>query len=177
MVGASVGRGDGNGVGARVVGAALGDELGGALGDELGKAPGELLSQMQPEDLMKFGLIPEFVGRLPVLATLHQLDEDALVEILTAPKNALVRQYRKLFRIDGVDLVFEPDALRAVARSALKHNTGARGLRTILERTMMDLMYEVPGRNDVNKIVITRDMIESAEETPIPFAETIAETA
>ena len=126
---------------------------------------------------MKFGLIPEFVGRLPVLATLHQLDEDALVEILTAPKNALVRQYRKLFRIDGVDLVFEPDALRAVARSALKHNTGARGLRTILERTMMDLMYEVPGRNDVNKIVITRDMIESAEETPIPFAETIAETA
>ncbi len=141
------------------------------------KEPGELLGQMQPEDLMKFGLIPEFVGRLPVIATLHQLDEEALVEILTAPKNALVRQYRKLFKIDGVDLVFEPDALRAVARSALKHKTGARGLRTILERTMMDLMYEVPGRADVRAIVITEDMIVNAEESPIPFAETIAETA
>lgn len=141
------------------------------------KAPGELLSQMQPEDLMKFGMIPEFVGRLPVIATLHQLDEEALVEILTAPKNALVRQYRKLFKIDGVDLSFEPDALRAVARSALSHKTGARGLRTILERTMMDLMYEVPGRTDVRKILITEDMIVNAEESPIPFAETIAETA
>ncbi len=141
------------------------------------KEPGELLTQMQPEDLMKFGLIPEFVGRLPVIATLHQLDEEALVEILTAPKNALVRQYRKLFKIDGVDLEFEPDALRAVARSALKHKTGARGLRTILEQTMMDLMYEVPGRTDVSKIVITEDMIINADEAPIPFAETIAETA
>ena len=141
------------------------------------KEPGELLTQMQPEDLMKFGLIPEFVGRLPVIATLHQLDEEALVEILTAPKNALVRQYRKLFKIDGVDLEFEPDALRAVARSALKHKTGARGLRTILEQTMMDLMYEVPGRTDVSRIVITEDMIINADEAPIPFAETIAETA
>ena len=141
------------------------------------KELGELLAQMQPEDLMRFGLIPEFVGRLPVIATLQQLDEEALVEILTEPKNALVRQYRKLFKIDGVDLEFEPDALRAVARSALKHKTGARGLRTILERTMMDLMYEVPGRSDVGKIVITKDMIVNAEETPIPFADTIADTA
>lgn len=138
---------------------------------------GELFEQMQPEDLMRFGLIPEFVGRVPVIATLHELDEDALVQILTAPKNALVRQYKKLFRIDGVDLEFDRDALNAVARAALKHKTGARGLRTILERTMMELMYEVPGRADVNTITITEDMIINAEEAPIPFAETVAETA
>jgi len=138
---------------------------------------GELFEQMQPEDLMRFGLIPEFVGRVPVIATLHELDEDALVQILTAPKNALVRQYKKLFRIDGVDLEFDRDALNAVARAALKHKTGARGLRTILERTMMELMYEVPGRTDVNTITITEDMIINAEEAPIPFAETVAETA
>ena len=138
---------------------------------------GEVLRAMQPEDLMRFGLIPEFVGRVPVIATLHELDEDALVQILTRPKNALVRQYKKLFKIDGVELVFEEDALRGVAAQALRHKTGARGLRTILERTMMDLMYEVPGRSDVNKIVITEDMIAEAEDTPIPFAEMTAETA
>jgi len=132
---------------------------------------------MQPEDLMRFGLIPEFVGRVPVIATLHELDEDALIQILTQPKNALVRQYKKLFKIDGVELVFEDEALRGVAGQALRHKTGARGLRTILERTMMDLMYEVPGRSDVKKIVITEDMIAEAEETPIPFAEMTAETA
>jgi ATP-dependent Clp protease ATP-binding subunit ClpX len=138
---------------------------------------GEVLRTMQPEDLMRFGLIPEFVGRVPVIATLHELDEDALVQILTQPKNALVRQYKKLFKIDGVELVFEDEALRGVAGQALRHKTGARGLRTILERTMMDLMYEVPGRSDVKKIVITEDMIAEAEDTPIPFAEMTAETA
>jgi len=138
---------------------------------------GEVLRAMQPEDLMRFGLIPEFVGRVPVIATLHELDEDALIQILTQPKNALVRQYKKLFKIDGVELVFEDEALRGVAGQALRHKTGARGLRTILERTMMDLMYEVPGRSDVKKIVITEDMIAEAEETPIPFAEMTAETA
>ena len=137
----------------------------------------ELFAQMQPEDLMRFGLIPEFVGRMPVIATLRELDEEALVQILTEPKNALVRQYRKLFQIDGVKLEFQPDALRAVARQALQHKTGARGLRTILERTMMDLMYEVPGRVDLNTLVITEDMILNAEEAPIPFAELTAETA
>ncbi|CAN0400040.1 unnamed protein product, partial [Laminaria digitata] len=138
---------------------------------------GEVLRTLQPEDVMRFGLIPGFVGRVPVVATLHELDEDALVEILTRPKNALVRQYKKLFKIDGVELCFEDEALKGVAAQALRHKTGARGLRTILERTMMDLMYEVPGRSDVATITITNDMIADAEDTPIPFAEMTAETA
>jgi len=129
----------------------------------------ELLKQLQPEDLMRYGLIPEFVGRIPVQATLQKLDEDALVRILTEPKNALVRQYKKLFRIDGVDINFTEDALRAIARAALDHNTGARGLRTILERVMMDLMYELPGRSDYSEITITEEMITSAEESAIQF--------
>ena len=127
---------------------------------------------------MKFGLIPEFVGRLPVVATLEELDEDALMSILTEPKNALVRQYRKLFRMDGVELKFEPGALRAVARSALKHKTGARGLRSILERTMLNLMYEAPGRQDLTRITVTEEMILGAEDGPQPLCpEQTAETA
>lgn len=137
----------------------------------------ELLAQLQPEDLMKFGLIPEFVGRLPVIATLDELDEDALVQILTEPKNALIKQYRKLFRIDGVELDFDEAALRAVARKALGHKTGARGLRTILERVMLELMYEVPGRNDLKNVTITAEMVEEADETAFQFEETKAESA
>ncbi|MFW6058080.1 MAG: ATP-dependent Clp protease ATP-binding subunit ClpX, partial [Persicimonas sp.] len=137
----------------------------------------ELLAQLQPEDLMKYGLIPEFVGRLPVIATLDELDEDALVEILTRPKNALVKQYRKLFRIDGVELDFEEAALRAVSRKALAHKTGARGLRTILERVMLELMYEVPDHGEVKDITITEEMVEEADESPIQFEETKAESA
>jgi ATP-dependent Clp protease ATP-binding subunit ClpX len=136
------------------------------------------LRELQPEDLMKFGLIPEFVGRLPVVATLEELDEEALMSILTEPKNALVRQYRKLFRMDGVELKFEPGALRAVARSALKHKTGARGLRSILERTMLNLMYEAPGRPDLARITVTEEMILGAEDSPQPLGpEQTAETA
>ncbi len=137
----------------------------------------ELLAELQPEDLMKYGLIPEFVGRLPVIATLDELDEDALVQILTQPKNALVKQYRKLFRIDGVTLDFEDAALQAVSRKALSHKTGARGLRTILERVMLELMYEVPGRNDLKDVTITEAMVEEADEAPIQFEETKAESA
>ena len=137
----------------------------------------ELLQALQPEDLMRYGLIPEFVGRIPTEATLQKLDEESLVRILTEPKNALVRQYRKLFKIDGVDLQFEEDALRAIARAALDHDTGARGLRTILERVMLDLMYELPGRSDINEVRITEDMIEDAEHSSIQFEEVIAESA
>ncbi|MFP4598522.1 MAG: ATP-dependent Clp protease ATP-binding subunit ClpX [Persicimonas sp.] len=137
----------------------------------------ELLAQLQPEDLMKYGLIPEFVGRLPVLATLDELDEDSLVEILTRPKNALIKQYRKLFRIDGVEIEFEEAALRAVSRKALSHKTGARGLRTILERVMLELMYEVPGRGDLKQITITEEMVEEADESSIHFEESKAESA
>jgi ATP-dependent Clp protease ATP-binding subunit ClpX len=138
---------------------------------------GELLAESQPEDLMRYGLIPEFVGRLPVIATLNELDEGALVQILTQPKNALVRQYRRLFRMDGVELAFEGEALRAVARQALKQKTGARGLRSILERVMLDYMYEIPGRDDLTNVTITEEMVADAEEAPIPFAEQTAESA
>ena len=131
----------------------------------------ELLAELQPEDLMRYGLIPEFVGRIPTIATLEELDEEALVEILTEPKNALVRQYKKLFKIDGIDLQFEEDALRAISRAALEHDTGARGLRTILERIMLDLMYELPGRDEIEELVITEEMVESAGHDSIEFDE------
>lgn len=128
------------------------------------KDVGALLKQIRPEDLLKFGLIPEFVGRMPVVVTLHQLDEDALYSILTQPKNALSRQYRQLFKIDGVDLTFEEDALRAVARLAIERKTGARGLRSILEEIMLGIMYELPSRDDVSECIITRDVIENHAE-------------
>lgn len=131
----------------------------------------EVVRQLQPEDLMKYGLIPEFVGRVPVVATLEKLDEDALVKILTEPRNALVKQYKKLFGIDGVDLSFEEDALREVSKQALAHDTGARGLRTILERVMLELMYETPDRQDLGHIKITKEMVQDAEASPIAFDE------
>ncbi len=120
---------------------------------------GELLHGVEPEDLIKFGLIPEFVGRLPVVATLEELDEDALVSILTEPKNALVKQYRKLFEMEGVDLEFREDALRAIARRAMERKTGARGLRTILENVLLDIMYDLPGMSDVSKTVVDESVV------------------
>ncbi len=123
------------------------------------RSTGEILADLQPEDLMRFGLIPEFVGRVPVIATLEELNEDALVSILTEPRNALVKQYRKLFRIDGVTLELDDDALRAVATLAMKHKTGARGLRSILERVMLDLMYEIPDNDEIKSIRITKEMV------------------
>jgi ATP-dependent Clp protease ATP-binding subunit ClpX len=119
----------------------------------------ELLSQVEPEDLMRFGLIPEFIGRLPVLATLEELNEPALVEILTKPKNALTKQYQKLFDFDGVELLFEPEAIEAVAKEAIKRNTGARGLRAIIEQAMLEVMYDLPIKNQVKKCVISKDVI------------------
>lgn len=125
---------------------------------------GEILSHIMPEDLLKFGLIPEFVGRVPIIVTLDALDEEALVRVLTEPRNALTRQYEKLFEIDGVTLEFQPDALRTVAQEALKRKTGARGLRAILEEIMLEVMYDVPSREDVSKVVITRDTILRKEK-------------
>ncbi|MFP3916475.1 ATP-dependent protease ATP-binding subunit ClpX [Lysinibacillus telephonicus] len=118
-----------------------------------------LLSQLIPEDLLKFGLIPEFIGRLPVLASLEQLDEEALVRILTEPKNALVKQYQKMLELDKVELDFEEDALKAIAKEAIERKTGARGLRSIIESTMLDMMYELPSREDIVKCVITKETI------------------
>ncbi len=121
---------------------------------------GEYLSMVLPEDLLKFGLIPEFVGRLPVISTLEPLDEPALVRILSEPKNALVKQYQKLLEMDNVKLDFEPAALDAIAKEAIKRNTGARGLRAIIEGIMLDVMYEVPSRDDVNTCLITEKSVQ-----------------
>ena len=125
---------------------------------------GETLRLLMPEDLLKFGLIPEFVGRLPVTVTLDSLDEDALVQILTTPKNALVKQYQKLLELDGVQLEFKEDALKAVAHAALKRKTGARGLRSIIEEVMCNVMYDVPSRNDVSKCIVTKECILKKDE-------------
>ncbi len=125
---------------------------------------GEILDQTLPEDLIKFGFIPEFVGRLPVVTSVRSLSEDALVEILTRPKNALIKQYKKIFGFDGVELIFTDDALRAIARKALMRGTGARGLRSILEEIMLGVMYEIPSRSDVRKCVITKEVVENRLE-------------
>jgi ATP-dependent Clp protease ATP-binding subunit ClpX len=125
---------------------------------------GELLGLVEPEDLLKFGMIPEFVGRLPVVTALEELDETALVEILTRPRNALVKQYRKLMEMDGVSLKFTDGSLKAIARAAVKNKAGARGLRTIVEGAMLDIMYDVPSRRNVQEIVISEDVIEKREQ-------------
>ena len=121
---------------------------------------GEILKDLQPEDLLKFGLIPEFVGRLPVMVTLEELDEDALVRILTEPKNALVKQYKELFKMEGVELEFDKEALRLIAEKAVDRKTGARGLRSIIEETMLDIMYDIPNREDVKKCLITKETVQ-----------------
>ncbi len=120
----------------------------------------ELLQHVEPEDLQRFGLIPELVGRLPVLVHLNNLDEDALVEILSEPKNALVKQYRKMFELEGIGLTFDNDALRKIAKKALERGTGARGLRSVIEDFMRDVMFEIPSRLDVREVVVTSDCID-----------------
>ena len=127
------------------------------------KQIGDILRQIMPEDLLRYGLIPEFVGRLPVIVALDSLDEDALVRILTEPRNALVKQFRKLFEMDGVELDITEDALTAIAQEALSRKTGARGLRAILEEVMQEIMYDIPSRRDVKKCVITRETIVDKE--------------
>jgi len=121
---------------------------------------GEVICNVEPEDLIKYGLIPEFVGRLPVVATLEELDEDALVKILTEPKNAITKQYQKMFEIEGCEIEFRPDSLNAVAIKAMQRKTGARGLRTILENTLLDIMYDLPAMENVSKIVVDAAVID-----------------
>ncbi|HZJ94280.1 MAG TPA: ATP-dependent Clp protease ATP-binding subunit ClpX [Thiopseudomonas sp.] len=135
------------------------------------KKVGEALRDVEPDDLVKFGLIPEFVGRLPVIATLEELDEDALVQILTEPKNALTKQYGKLFDMEGVELEFRPDALRAVAERALLRKTGARGLRSILEGILLDTMYEIPSKDNVVKVVIDESVVHGTSEPLLIYAQ------
>jgi ATP-dependent Clp protease ATP-binding subunit ClpX len=130
---------------------------------------GDTLRQVMPEDLLKYGLIPEFIGRLPVVVVLDALDEDALVRILTEPRNALAKQFKKMFELDGVELEITDEALKAVARKAIALNTGARGLRSIMERTMLDIMYEIPSRQDVKKVLVTEETINEKAKPQIVF--------
>jgi len=130
---------------------------------------GEILHEVEPEDLIRFGLIPEFVGRLPVVATLEELDEEALVRILREPKNAITKQYAKLFEMEGVEIEFREDALRAVARKAMERKTGARGLRTILEHVLLDTMYDLPSMENVSKVVIDESVITGESKPYIVY--------
>lgn len=127
---------------------------------------GKIYENVLPEDLLKYGIIPEFIGRIPVIATLNMLDEDALVTILKEPKNALVKQYKKLFDIEDVELEFEDDALREIAKKAIDRNTGARGLRSIVENIMMDTMYEVPSEENVEKVIVTKESVLNDDVQP-----------
>ncbi len=131
----------------------------------------ELFSHLLPEDLLKFGLIPEFIGRVPVVVALEDLDCEALVRILLEPKNALLKQYKKLMSFDDVELIFEDDAIRAIAEEAIALKTGARGLRTILERLMLDIMYEVPSRGDVRQVIVTKASVKGLERPKLVFTE------
>jgi ATP-dependent Clp protease ATP-binding subunit ClpX len=131
------------------------------------KKLGEILRQVEPDDLLKYGLIPEMVGRLPVVCTLDELDEPSLVSILTRPKNALSKQYQKMFELEGINLTFDEEALSAIASRALKLNTGARGLRSVLEEKMLDLMFDLPSSKDVKECVITRDFVVACQGQPV----------
>ena len=132
---------------------------------------GEVLREVEPEDLLKFGLIPEFIGRLPVLATLEDLDNDALVQILTEPKNALIKQYQRLFDMEDVKLTFQPDALKAIADKAIERKTGARGLRSIMEGILLDTMFDLPTMESVEEIVINNDVVEGKAKPLLIHAE------
>jgi ATP-dependent Clp protease ATP-binding subunit ClpX len=131
----------------------------------------DLLKKVQSQDLLKYGLIPEFIGRLPVMCTLEELNSDALVRIITEPKNSLLKQYKKLFKIDNVELDIEPDAIKRIAEKAISRKTGARGLRSIFEHTMMDIMFDIPSRNDIKKVVVTETAIEKDSGPTLVLAE------
>jgi ATP-dependent Clp protease ATP-binding subunit ClpX len=135
---------------------------------------GDILAHVMPEDLLKYGLIPEFIGRLPVVSTLRALDHAALVQILTEPKNALIKQYRKFFEYDGVDLQFTDDALHAIAEEAITRSTGARALRTIIEEVMRDIMYEIPSQRDIKKVVITAETVRTRTSPVVPPTQLLA---
>ena len=135
--------------------------FGAQIKDAEEKTLGEIYKQVQPEDLLKYGLIPEFVGRLPVIATLDDLNEEALVKVLTEPKNALLKQYKTLFEMEDVKLTITDDALKAIAKKAIERKTGARGLRAIMEENLLDLMYDIPDKKDVTEIIIDAEVINN----------------
>ncbi|MCK5648005.1 MAG: ATP-dependent Clp protease ATP-binding subunit ClpX, partial [Gammaproteobacteria bacterium] len=134
------------------------------------KSFGDLLDDIEPEDLTRYGLIPEFVGRLPVIATLRELDEEALIRILTEPKNALAKQYSKLIEMEGAQLDLREEALKAIAKKAMERKTGARGLRSILEQSLLDTMYELPSIEDVETVVVDESVINGLSEPLLIYA-------
>lgn len=138
--------------------------FGAEIESKVDKESKKIFEELRPEDLLKFGLIPEFIGRLPVVVTLNQLDKEALIDILTKPKNALIKQYKELFGIDGVELEVEEDALEEIAKKAIERKTGARGLRGIIEEIMLEIMYEIPSRDDIEKCIITRETVINGSE-------------
>ena len=151
----------------KIVESRLGSNMigfGGKLMEKGDKTVGELLHRALPQDLVKYGLIPEFIGRIPVIVSLDSLDEDSLIKILTQPKNAIVKQYQSLFEMDGVELEFTQDAVRAIARKSFERNTGARGLRAILESVMTDVMFNIPSDETISKCVITREAVEGTAD-------------
>ena len=145
--------------------------FGAQINSRIKKDVGELFAQMSPQDLLKYGLIPEFVGRLPVVVSLGQLDKEALIQILTEPRNALVKQYKKLFEMDGVQLEVEDGALEAIADKALERKIGARGLRAIIEEIMLDVMYDIPSTDNVEKCIITKGAVLNNEQPKLIFGE------
>lgn len=159
----------GNRIGKRGVG------FGAELKSKSDGRPTELIGEVLPEDLMKYGLIPEFIGRLPVTATVEDLDKEALVRILTEPKNALTKQYARMFEMDNVELVFTPDSLEAISEQALKRSTGARGLRAIMEEVLLNTMYDLPGRDDVERVMIDRDVVEKKVNPTLVPHDSVAE--
>ncbi|WP_298936955.1 ATP-dependent Clp protease ATP-binding subunit ClpX [uncultured Ruegeria sp.] len=156
-------------------GSAMG--FGADVRDNDDRGVGEIFKELEPEDLLRFGLIPEFVGRLPVLATLEDLDEDALVTILTKPKNALVKQYQRLFELEDAELGFTDDALKAIAKKAIERKTGARGLRSILEDILLDTMFELPGMKNVTEVVVNEEAVNSEAQPLIIYADAAQESA
>jgi len=161
--------------------------FGAAVRSKTNKDTGELFEQILPEDLVEYGLIPEFIGRLPVISVIHQLSRDDLVRILNEPRNALVKQFQRFFEFDGIDLVFAEDSLTSIADKALERETGARGLRSILEETLLDVQFELPSRRDVKKCVVTKETIErglkptlvteAAKDEPVVSSDDQAESA
>ena len=143
--------------------------FGADLGENEHKRISELFKDIRPEDLIKFGLIPEFVGRIPVLVTLDELDEQALIKILLEPKNAVIKQYQELFKMDDVELEFDEDALKAIAKLAYDRKTGARGLRTIIERSLMNIMFELPSRQDISKVILTKESVLEGKDPKLVF--------
>ena len=139
------------------------------MGENEHKRISELFKDIRPEDLIKFGLIPEFVGRIPVLVTLDELDEQALIKILLEPKNAVIKQYQELFKMDDVELEFDEDALKAIAKLAYDRKTGARGLRTIIEKSLMNIMFELPSRQDISKVILTKESVLEGKDPKLVF--------